>query len=425
MNPRDDEPFAVSPEDAGPGVPPELRPGAQSTERERSGRADAENAARDRAAPTGGAAATAGGLKRRVIPDPPEIDQSKGRRTAWFVLVLALAAAAIMVAVGALNTYADPYGLVGTRALPTVTTSDRSIKVDFIDKLTKAPQLIVLGSSRSMRYEPAYLEKKTGLRTFNAGVDGIGGTGDAWAMTNYIHSRFPASHPAYFWLVDVESFVPFAVQEGTAGEPRLNQYLGGPPAGGRRTPSAVLRAVWANRTSVFSWTTAHDSLRVLEHPAAIKRAVIRYRSTFLPNGGLGYRPYSAKEFDRRYPASVIRYTNLYKSVYHEMDPEAQRYFVQTLAFMNSHGATPILVLTPINPRLRRIVGPLGWEQRHRQVVAYIQSLRSRFRFDFIDVTDITTFRGDPQQFFDGVHMTALNTRRVIDYVLKQTGGVPK
>ena len=81
------------------------------------------------------------------------------------------------------NTLADPYGMIGTKLLPTVTTSDRTIKADFIEKLKQPPQLVVLGSSRSMRYEPAYLQQKTGLRTFNAGVNGIGGTADAWAMT--------------------------------------------------------------------------------------------------------------------------------------------------------------------------------------------------------------------------------------------------
>src|SRR5450756_1015905 len=78
-----------------------------------------------------------------------------------------------MAAVGTLNTLADPYGMVGTKLLPTVTTSDRTIKADFIEKLKQQPQLVVLGSSRSMRYEPKYLQKKTGLRTFNAGVNGI------------------------------------------------------------------------------------------------------------------------------------------------------------------------------------------------------------------------------------------------------------
>jgi hypothetical protein len=408
--PPDDELFAVSPEDAGPGVPPELRPGAQSLE--------------DAAAGEGGEAAPAGGLKRRVIPDPPEIDQSRGWGTAAFLLVLALAAAVITIAVGALNTYADPYGLIGTRALPTLTTSDRSIKVDYIDKLKKPPQLIVLGSSRSMRYDPPFFQKKTGLDTFNAGVNGIGGIPDAWAMANYIHSRFPDSRPAYFWLVDVESFVPFSVQGNTAAEPRLNQYLGGPPTG-RRSPSVVLRAVWANRTSVFSWTTAADSLRVLRHPAAVKRAVVRYRSTFLPDGGLGPHPYSPAEFRWRYPNSVTRYQKLYRTTYRGMDPQAQRYFERTLAFMNANGATPVIVLTPINPKVLPTIGPLGWYQRHRQVVDFIQSLHARYRFKFVDLTDIRTFRGDPVQFFDAVHMTAVNTDRAIAYVLKRIGGMPK
>src|SRR5450756_687921 len=94
-----------------------------------------------------------------------------------------------MAAVGTLNTLADPYGMVGTKLLPTVTTSDRTIKADFIEKLKQQPQLVVLGSSRSMRYEPKYLQKKTGLRTFNAGVNGIGGTADAWATVSYTHLR--------------------------------------------------------------------------------------------------------------------------------------------------------------------------------------------------------------------------------------------
>ena len=35
-----------------------------------------------------------------------------------------------------------------------------------------------------------------------------------------------------------------------------------------------------------------------------------------------------------------------KNVYGKPDPEAQKYFEKTLAFMNEQGATPLLVLTP-------------------------------------------------------------------------------
>ena len=93
--------------------------------------------------------------------------------------------------------------------------------------------------------------------------------------------------------------------------------------------------------------------------------------------------------------------------------------------MNEQGATPLIVLTPINPKLLKTVGPLGWAERHQQVLDYVESLKGKYDFVFIDITDITTFGADPKQFYDGVHMTTINTEKAIDYVLKQTGGFPK
>jgi len=364
MNSPDEELFALTPEDVGEGP-----------------LAGAEPAPR-------------AGLKKRVIPDPPEIDQAKGRQTLAFLLVLALAAFVAMAAVGTLNTLADPYGMVGTKLLPTVTTSDRTIKADFIEKLKQQPQLVVLGSSRSMRYEPKYLQKKTGLRTFNAGVNGIGGTADAWAMTNFIHDTWPDAEPAYFWLLDVESFVPFKVQGRTANEPRLARYVEGSGTI-QHTPAAIARSVWDNRSSVFSWVTAKDSLRVLINRDKVKSTYEKYRSTFLPDGVLGERPWTQKEWDRRFPKSVKRYSDLYRNAYKKLDPEAQSYFERTLKLMNDRGATPLLVLTPINPKLLKVIGPLGWPERHQQVLDYVASLQSKYDFVFVDITDITKFGADP------------------------------
>ncbi|HQH22590.1 MAG TPA: hypothetical protein PLJ89_10985 [Thermoleophilia bacterium] len=366
----------------------------------------------------------AGALKRRVIPNPPEMDPAKRRQALGFLVVFALAACGVMAAVGVLNTVADPYGLVGSRLLPTITDTDRTIKADAIETLREAPQLVILGSSRAKRYEPAYLARKTGLRTFNASVSGIGGTADSWAMANFIHDTFPRSRPAYFWLVDVESFVPFAVQGRTAAEPRLAQYVrqGGH---GRRTVVALLRNAWNSRASVESWTTARDSLRVLLEKDRIQRAVTKTRKKYLPDGGLTPRVWSRQHYASAYPSTVRKYTEIYRDVYKQLDSEAKRYFVRTLAFMNANGAKPVVVLTPINPKLLKVVAPLGWTGMHRQVVDYIESLHGRYDFVFVDITDSSTFGADPGQFDDGVHMTTVNTRRAVNYVLRRTGGIPR
>jgi IS5 family transposase len=361
-------------------------------------------------------------LKDRVVPDPPELDQGQGRRAFWFVLALLVVAAVVMGAVLALNVIADPYGSVGMHLLPTVTTSDRTVKADRIEALEEGPQLVVLGSSRSMRYEPAYLQELTGLRTFNAGVNGIGGTADAWAMTQFIHEVWPDSRPAYLWMVDVESFVPFEVQARTANEPRLARYVGAATAG--KGPVELAKAIWQNRTTEFSLDTAKDSLRLLLYKDKAKNKQSKYQKQILADGVLKQRLWSKKEWDRRYPNSVQRYSDLYKNVYHRLDPASKAYFEKTLAFMNAQGATPVLVITPINPKLAKVLDPLGRAERHRQVVDYVESLQGKYSFKLVDLTDPSVFGFDPKQFYDGMHMTTINTEKAVDHILKQTGGVP-
>lgn len=362
------------------------------------------------------------GFKVRVIPDPPEMSPPNERTAFWFVVLVVVFAAVAASCAAALNVIADPYGSIGTHRFPTVTTSDRTVKADKIEALKKAPELIVLGSSRSMRYEPAYLKAKTGLRTFNAGVNGIGGTADAWAMSQFIHDTFPDSKAQYLWLVDVESFVPFEVGARTANEPRLAKYVDQASAG--RGAGQFAQAIWENRATLYSLTTTKDSLRLLLYREKAKSMQNKYRKMTLADGGVVERKWTAKEWKRRWPKSVTRYSDLHADVYRKLDPTAQSYFEKTLAFMNEQGATPVLVLTPINPKLRKIVGPLGWTKRHEEVVAYIESLRDEYDFVFLDYTDPTVFGFDPQQWYDGVHMTTVNTRRAIDHILEQTGGFP-
>ena len=51
-------------------------------------------------------------------------------------------------------------------------------------------------------------------------------------------------------------------------------------------------------------------------------------------------------------------------------------------------------------------------------------MQGKYDFKFLDLTDPSVFGFDPKQFYDGMHMTTVNTRKAIDYILKQTGGVP-
>jgi hypothetical protein len=361
-------------------------------------------------------------LKARPIPDPPQMDEAKGRRAFLFVFALIVVTALVMGGVLALNVIADPYGSVGTHFFPTVTTSDRTVKADRIEALEQPPELVVLGSSRSMRYEPEYLEEKTGLSAFNAGVNGIGGTADAWAMTQFIHDTWPEADPEYLWLLDVESFVPFEVGARTANEPRMAQYVGQASIG--KGPKEFAQALWQNRSTLFSLDTAYDSTRLLLYREEAKNSQSKYQKQILADGVLKPRKWSEKEWNRRWPNSIERYSNLHKNVFKELDPTAQEYFQKTVAFMNEQGKTPVIALTPVNPKLRKILAPLGWTERYDEALAYLESLQGEYDFVLLDMTDPRVFDYDKQEWYDGVHMTAVNTRPAIDHILEQTGGWP-
>lgn len=358
--------------------------------------------------------------RQRAIANPPEMDAGRGVSALLFVLGVFLVAGLGLAAVVALNAYADPYGSLGTHRLPTVTTSDRTVKADAIAAYSRAPEVVVLGSSRAMRYEPEYLQEKTGLLGFNAAVNGIGGPVDMWAMTQYLDEVWPEATPLYVWLLDVEAFVPVTVGARTASEPRLSKYVGmATPEGG---PLQLLKAIAANRAAILSLATARDSLRLLWSREEAAREETTYRNTIGPDGALVERRYNEETFRVQYQQSVERYTNLYSGVFEGLDPEAREYFEKTLAFMNERGMTPVIALSPINPALRAIVAPLGWDARHQELLDYLDSLRARYAFTLLDMTDPSVFGADPVQWHDGVHMTAVNTRRAIDYILEQTGG---
>ena len=146
---------------------------------------------------------------------------------------------------------------------------------------------------------------------------------------------------------------------------------------------------------MFSWVTAKDSLRVILNRDKAKVKASKYRDTFLPDGMLKQRLWTEKEWAKRFPKSVKRYGDLYRNAYKELDPEAQSYFERTLKLMNDQGATPLIVLTPINPKLLKVLSPLGWPQRHQQVLDYVTSLEGTYDFVFVDITDMTKFGADP------------------------------
>ena len=130
--------------------------------------------------------------------------------------------------------------------------------------------------------------------------------------------------------------MPFEVGARTANEPRMAKYVGQASVG--KGPREFARALWENRSTLFSLDTAWDSARLLLYREEAKSSQSKYRKQILDDGVLKPRKWSEKEWKRRWPNSIERYSALHKNVYKGLDPTAQEYFEKTLAFMNEQGA---------------------------------------------------------------------------------------
>ncbi len=341
----------------------------------------------------------------------PSLEQAPGDPRRFVVGTLA-AAAALLLAVLVFDVVVDPWGQLGTGLFRSLIPTDRPVKVGLIDRLAEAPQLIIFGSSRALKINPAYLQARLGQPGFNAGVSD-GEPEDAWAFLNLIHSRFPKAHPHYLYMLDVEAFRG-TPDPGVLDTPQLARYI---PFGQR----------WLARAHgifpLLSWKGVRASIRVVRKTAFGNGISLR-NTLFTANG---FRIVDSHDVARargstladQLRGSEALYSWVYRTLYHRLSATQESYFERSLAKMDAWGEPPVIVLTPIHPAMRAVLGPLGWNVRHRQVLAYLDALSKRYRFTVLDMTSLSSFGGSPRFFYDGFHLTIPNMHRLLDTLIRK------
>jgi hypothetical protein len=101
---------------------------------------------------------------------------------------------------------------------------------------------------------------------------------------------------------------------------------------------------------------------------------------------------------------------------------AMRYFERTLKRLNQQGVKPLLIIMPYHPRVLTAFLAVGWGVKQRWLVRYLDSLKGKYEFRVLNCLRIGTFDGDPKGFYDGSHLTASNSRRLIRYAVRKAPG---
>lgn len=287
-----------------------------------------------------------------------------------------------------------------------IVPSSRSFKADQIEDLGYAPEVIFFGGSRSVRFEPSYVQEKTKLKGFNLALTS-GKPEDAWAFAHLLYDRSPQTKLRWIWGIQPWTFSDRQLEAGLIQDPRLNKYF--PDDLLRQEGEALPQTpdkVPKNRRG-YDWRFARDGTvlwnfhdKKLAEGWTLERELEKYIAKIPKKAG-------AEDPDDAAAAITA--------------PERTRaltYFEDTLGYLNEHGVVPILVAMPIQPTALKALVEAGRQKAYPSFLAYVDSLHEKYDFEFIDLREIETFGGDPTAFYDIVHMKFANSRRVIDKLIE-------
>lgn len=316
-------------------------------------------------------------------------------------LVLVTGLAGVAAAVGGGSAGAETSSAPAASASPTPSASstpvwqlrsyrrvgfDKSFKADLIDQLPSPPDLVVFGGSRAMRFSPPYIESLTGLSAFNNAVQCFRPE-DAWAFSTYLLERSPRLRCVI--ALQARTFVDDRMRAGLLYDPRLASAF---PADLVAAEKAALGKPQRKQVLGENRYTARGYLVRNRYDIAVRR---------------GY------DFDAHMDVAIRRL--LPNHAWHGRVPQARArsYFEKTVRLYNDRGVTPLVILMPVQPRALRAFRKAGFQRHLDELRAYLGAAHTRVSFRTLDFTDIRTFGGSPREFYDAVHPTAENTRRIV------------
>ena len=275
---------------------------------------------------------------------------------------------------------------------PVVPPTDRSIKLDLIEKLEHSPQILILGDSRGRQAKPSYLQKLTGQSGFNAAV--MGGTApDAWVFTRYTADRFPGQKRSYIWFVSsgLAGNIP---DPRTEADQRGQHYL--------REVAPYLD----NQPLKVDWP---------KHPFRGYR-----KDGSLPGTALPPSPAHAEQVKQDAAATVARIRQNPPAI-PSYDPKRLQLFEHLLAYMNGRGERPVIVFNPLYPTVYAALEHYGnpvaaWS------LDYLRRLRARYDFVVVDCENIHTWGGTTADWKNPGHVDQLNMRRMLRYIVAHSDG---
>lgn len=266
-----------------------------------------------------------------------------------------------------------------------------------------APDVLLLGTSRSVMIDPRYIRSVAGKTSFNAGISN-GAARELEVMASYADLRTPGTFPQLVVFLDLEAF------DKRIPTRRVLDY--------QRRLDAAHAACPDPRECRTDWQRAARALAV----DALRRQPggRPFTETQRPdgrqiNGNLQKLEAAGADMDEIRRLRIRERVGSYgPRGFHRLYPRPQRAFERMLALANARDVRPVVVLTGMHPECIRICGRAGWSDRRREVRAYLRSLEGSRSFRTLDFSYPATWKGSGRDFLDEIHLRSSGANLIVD-----------
>jgi hypothetical protein len=315
------------------------------------------------------------------------------------------------------NYFVDPFGQYDSGCFRPIVQDSRAEKLELIETIDEAPNGLILGSSRVLKIEPAYLESVTNLKFFNVGVN-HGRPSDYVAWTRWYEQRWGKYPDVVIIGVDTAAFHEVIPIDGRiTGEPKLASLV--PELVSIKEHCQLMTELVGfkqTKASLLAWLNhargRNDRTKV-EFFDRDGRIVYQQREKELESGTYDFA--NALEYNRG------EFKSVYGSFRH-LSTREMTILASLVRTFRDHNVQVYLFNTPFHPELRKSLEALPqFEEREREAKLFLEILSERTGSIAMDLSRIESFDGDASMFVDGIHPLELNTRKMIDRLLETPG----
>ncbi len=308
---------------------------------------------------------------------------------AGFLAAAAVVACTIIVA--------NPRGMYPTNFYPPRWLLARPVKMDAYQALPVAPDLVILGSSRTFTIAPVDVQARLGYTAFNASVEGMR-------------------------MAEMPAFVRFVTQEHPPG-PMVLLIEAAPYAAddlvSERLPNRLLPYLSPDQAFSFIYNR-YTSLLNLDHFSESVYQMLREPKesldwSFQPDG-MGILPLSS-------PAGLEEGVSqaIANIPAHCQPPSraAMRYYQQVVDLAARYQMAVVFIIPPYHPRYyaAQMAPGSDFDACKAQAVAFLQAMAEEYsHIFFLDYTDPATIGSldTAEGYYDYQHMTQENAARLLE-----------